>query len=85
MTSVLFNIILQIPWDDEEERLYRDWLRQERQKCEDEIDFDEYQSEEDYRAKLREETKNLDDGEPINWEDIKEREFRRRYIEMRQV
>ena len=69
-------------WDDEEERRYREWLREEQQKVEGSAEWSEFGAEEAYRARLREEAASRED-EPIHWEDEKEKEFRRRYLLMR--
>ena len=43
---------LQLSWDDEEERRYREWLREERQRsaaAQPAVDWKEYQAEEAHR------------------------------------
>ena len=35
------------------------------------------------RARMREEVASMPDGEDVEWSDADEREFRRRYVEMR--
>ena len=48
------------------------------------VDWNEYEGEEEYRARLREQAEaRADQDIPINWDDQKEREYRRKYIEMR--
>ena len=46
----------EVVWDDEEERRYRDWVKEKVQKKQ-EADFEEWRNEETFRDKLREETK----------------------------
>ena len=50
-----FPPLFQIVWDDEEERRYREWLREFTQRRDSEVplDWNEYQGEEEYRARLR--------------------------------
>ncbi len=78
-----FYIYFQIEWDDEEERRYREWLREEQQRAGlDPAEWTDLEAEEAYRARMRQEAADRGE-EPIEWEDTKEREFRNRYIQMR--
>ncbi|CAB4070314.1 unnamed protein product [Lepeophtheirus salmonis] len=73
----------EIPWDDEEERRYREFLKEEQSKNEGNMDWKEYEKEEVYREQLKRELEE-DESEPIDWSDLQERMYRRKYIEMRQ-
>ena len=47
------------------------------------VDWTELQNEEQYRQKLREQ--EMRENQPIVWDDEREREFRQKYINQRQV
>ena len=49
-------------WDDEEERRYREWVKLKVQEN-DQPDFDEFRQEEAFRQKLRDETKSRKNDE----------------------
>jgi len=71
-------------WDDDEEQRYRDWLKDVASQRQNEAEWQEYEGEEAYRARLRAaDQSRAEDSSPINWDDSKERDFRRKYIEMR--
>ena len=74
----------QVVWDDNEEQRYREWLKEVAAQRQNDVDWNEYEGEEEYRARLREQAEaRADQDIPINWDDQKEREYRRKYIEMR--
>merc|ERR1712080_13194 len=68
-------------WGDEDEVQYREWIK-EQIEGRDPAEWNEYQSEQEYRDRLREETEKRS-GEKINWEDTKENELRLKYLELR--
>lgn len=79
---------VEMSWDDEEERRYREWLREERQRAAAEqpaVDWKEYEAEEAHRARMRAEMASMPDSEDVEWSDAVEREFRRKYVEMRKA
>lgn len=67
-------------WDDDEEMRYREWLKEQMEGKED-ANFSEFQGEEEYRNKLREEAE-LRGGEKVDWEDMKEKMYREKYTEL---
>jgi len=76
-----------VEWNDEEERRYREWIREITEKRAAEMPLPEWKeqmAEQAYRDKLKQDTENAADADTIEWSDETEREFRRRYIEMRQ-
>ena len=42
-------------WNDDEERRYREWMKEEASKLEEEAEFSEFSQEEEYRRRLRQE------------------------------
>ena len=66
-------------WDDTEEKMYRDWVKEKVAEKED-AEWNEFQQEETYREKMKEAGGG---GEEVNWEDQKEREYRQMWINMR--
>merc|ERR1719370_701342 len=70
-----------IAWDDEEEALYREWLKAELETRE-EANFNEFDAEAEYRQKLREEAEERG-GDKVEWEDTQELAYRQKYQEMR--
>jgi len=74
----------EVVWDDCEEQRYRDWLKEVAAQRQNDVNWNEYEREEEYRERLREQAQaRADQDIPINWDDQKEREYRRKYIEMR--
>ena len=75
---------LQFVWDDEEEIRYREWLReQDHRLCSNPADWSEQRAEREHMDRLRHEAEEMQMGEPVAWEDGKEKEFRRKYLIMR--
>ncbi len=72
-----------VVWDDEEEKRYRDWVhQQDLRRDSTTAEWTEQEAEAAYRANIKaQQAENADVA--VDWHDESEREFRRRYLEMR--
>ncbi len=70
-------------WDDDEERAFREWLRQQRAGQDADADFSEFDAEQAYRNHLKDTAANA--GPVANWGDSAERMYRQKYIQQRSV
>eukprot|EP00092_Neocalanus_flemingeri_P002904 GFUD01003107.1.p1 GENE.GFUD01003107.1~~GFUD01003107.1.p1 ORF type:complete len:166 (-),score=68.75 GFUD01003107.1:207-704(-) len=73
---------MELVWDDQEERNYREWLKMEMEKKEA-ANFSEFSAEEEYRREMREDAEQRG-GDQVSWEDERERAYRLQYQNLRQ-
>merc|ERR1719319_1870811 len=69
-------------WDDNEELMYREWMKEQQENREQDAEWSEFEKEEEYRRRLQEEAAERG-GEEVNWEDDRERAYREKYMNMR--
>ena len=74
-----------IIWDDDEEKRYRDWVhQQDLRRDSTAAEWSELDAEAAYRTQLKDQLAADAAENPVReWSDDTEREFRRRYMEMR--